>query len=42
MQGKQDKKKKTNIKVNDLNPRKDAKGGARNTDTKKPNFVIGS
>ena len=28
MQDKQDKKKKTNIKLNDLKPRKDAKGGA--------------
>jgi hypothetical protein len=27
MQDKQDKKKKTNIKVNDLKPKKDAKGG---------------
>jgi len=41
MQLKQDKKKRTNIKVNDLKPRKDAKGGAK-LDTKKPNFFIGS
>ena len=27
MQDKQDKKKKTNIKLNDLKPKKDAKGG---------------
>jgi hypothetical protein len=27
MRDKQDKKKKTNIKVNDLQPKKDAKGG---------------
>ena len=27
MQDKQDKKKKTNIKINDLKPKKDAKGG---------------
>ena len=41
MQDKQNKKKKTNIKLNDLKPKKDAKGGAK-LDTKKPNFVIGS
>ncbi len=40
MQRKQDNKKKTNIKVNDLKPRKDAKGGARNTDTKKPTSLL--
>ena len=28
MQDKQDKKKKTDIKLNDLKPKKDAKGGA--------------
>jgi hypothetical protein len=35
MQDKQDKKKKTNIKLNDLKPKKDAKGGmvARNAST---------
>ena len=30
MQDKQDKKKKTNIKLNDLKPKKDAKGGVGN------------
>jgi hypothetical protein len=34
MQDKQDKKKKTNIKLNDLKPKKDAKGGmATNVNT---------